>query len=66
MEWELIGLVTRRRKDGAGEMDDAEMLHEGCSKGCSGVGHFEGVDRHGYAADDLTGVSLLQTVAFWL
>jgi hypothetical protein len=47
-----------------GDLKAAEMLHECCSKGCSGVGHFEGVDWHGFATDNLTGVLLLQHVAF--
>ena len=38
----------------------ARMLHEWCS----GVGHFESTERHGFATDDLTDVSLLHHVAF--
>jgi hypothetical protein len=47
-----------------GEMNGAEKVHERCSKWCSGGGLLEGVDWHGFATDDLTGVQLWQNFAF--
>jgi hypothetical protein len=42
-----------------GELNGAEMVHEWCSKCCSGVGHCEGVDWHGFATHERKHVQIM-------
>jgi hypothetical protein len=45
------------------KMNAAQMLHECCSKWCSGAVAFEGDDWHGFATSDLADFPMSQKVA---